>query len=126
MPIDYRMDHGVTVVGNLAGVIHDASLHDASRDLDALLDAGHRKFIFELSGVGSLGPSALGLLMTLTRQIRKRSGEVVFARVGRSTMEVLETMQMDAHWDLYRTVPEAIASFGPSEPEGNADELPSS
>ncbi|MEW4570191.1 STAS domain-containing protein [Tautonia sp. JC769] len=122
MPIDSRVDRGVTIVGNLAGVIHDASLHDAARDLDELLDEGRRRFVFELSGVGPIGPSALGLLMTLTRQIRKRSGEVVFARVGRSTREVLETMQMDAHWDLFRTVPEAIASFGPPEPDDDAEE----
>ncbi|WP_158633550.1 STAS domain-containing protein [Tautonia sociabilis] len=124
MPIDYRDEGAVTIVGNVAGVLSDARHFDAARDLDALLDQGRRRFVIELSGVGSPGPTALGLLMTLVRQIRRRGGEVAFARVGRSTMQVFEEMQMDAHVDLFRTVAEAVQFLRPlgEEPSGCDDQ----
>jgi anti-anti-sigma factor len=111
MPIDYRMDGDIVIIGNVSGVITDVSTFDAARDLDALLDLGHRRLVLELSGVGTLGPTGLGLLMTLVRQIRRRGGEVVFSRVGRSTQRVFEEMQLDAHVDLFRTTPEALGFF---------------
>ena len=51
--------------------------------------------------------------MSLTRQIRKNRGEVVFARVGRSTLQVFEEMQLDADVDLFRTVAEALEFYRP-------------
>ncbi|QDV36583.1 STAS domain-containing protein [Tautonia plasticadhaerens] len=116
MPIDYRRDGDVVIIGNVAGVISDASTFDAARDLDALLDLGHRRFVLELSGVGTPGPTALGALMTLARQVRRREGEVVFSRVGRSTLRLFEEMQLDAHVDLFRSTPEALAFLRRSDP----------
>ena len=57
MPIDYRLDGDVAIVGNIAGVINSGRHFDASRDLDELLELGLRRFVFELSGVGTPGPT---------------------------------------------------------------------
>jgi anti-anti-sigma regulatory factor len=123
MPIDYRADGDILIIGNVSGVINDVTTFDAARDLDAMLDLGHRRFVLELSGVGTPGPTGLGLLMTLVRQVRRRGAEVVFSRVGRSTQQAFEEMQLDAHVDLFRTTPEALSFFRRSDrPPGHPDD----
>ena len=111
MPIDVRIVHEVAVVGNLAGLLNTPSHVDTAREIDLVLDDGHRMFIFELRGVGTPGPMALGVLATLTRRIRQRGGDVVLARVGRSTAQFLEELRMDAEWEIFRGLPEALDYF---------------
>ena len=70
------------------------------------------------------GSSFVGLLMTITRRIQRRSGEVVLAHLSRQTTEMLETMQMEDFWDVFPNVKDAVAFFHedqniplPEEPE---------
>ena len=124
MPIDVRIVHDVAVVGNLAGLLNTPSHVDAARAIDLVLDEGHRMFIFELRGVGAPGPMALGVLATLTRRIRHRGGDVVLARVGRATARFLEEMRMDAEWEIFRGLPEAIEFFRRLDPAPDSGDDP--
>lgn len=114
MPIDYRIDRDVAIIGNLAGAMHESSPVDAGRDLDTLLDLGYHRFVFEMRGVGPSGPGALGVLVSLSRRVETRGGTVLLARVGRAFAEQLEELRLDAHWDTFKTVEEAILFFGPT------------
>ena len=49
------------------------------------------------------------LLTTLTRQIRRRGGEVVLANLSRGVRDFVDEMQMDAFWDVFDDVDEARA-----------------
>src|SRR5579885_2974770 len=107
MPLNIRFDGDVAVLSNFARLMNDPRYVDASRDLGDLLERGSRRFVIDLTGVRETGASFLGLLMTLTRRIRQRDGEVVLAHPSRE-MEafLLDEMRMEEYWDIWPSVQE--------------------
>ena len=113
MPISVRYEGDVAVLGNFARLMNDPRHVDALRDVRALLDEGCRRFVLDLGGVRDVGTSALALLTTLTRLIRQYDGDAVLAHAGPRVAAFLETMRMDAYWDFFPTVDDALAFLGP-------------
>ena len=70
-------------------------------------DGNGRMFVIELRGVGETGEPLLGLLVTMTRQIRRHGGEVVLAGVSREMGRFLDEMRLEDFWDVFRGVEEA-------------------
>ena len=114
MVLNIRLDGDVAVLSNIGGLLNDPRHFDAARDVREVLDGGCRKFIIEMANIRELGPTALGLLMTITRQIRQDGGEVVLARPGKVVVEFIEEMRMEDYWDLFPDLDEAKASFRPT------------
>jgi [ribosomal protein S5]-alanine N-acetyltransferase len=109
MPVHIRVDGGVVVLSHFGALMNDPRHFDAARDVQELLDQGHRRFVLELRGVGELGPGGIGLLVTITRLVRRHDGEVVLARPGRGLRRILEEMRLDAYWEVCEGVEEAKA-----------------
>jgi anti-anti-sigma factor len=107
MPLNVRIDGDTVILSNFARLLNDPRHFDAARDVRELLDQGHKKFILELRGIREPGSAALGLFTTLTRQIRQAGGDAVLASLSKDTAEYLETMRMDAFWDVYPSVADA-------------------
>src|SRR5262249_3912816 len=107
MPINIRDDGDVTVLSNFGRLLNDPRHFDAGRDVRGLLDEGRRKFVLDRGTLREVGATALGLLTTLTRQIRQAGGEAVLANVSRSAGRFLDEMRMDAYWDVFDSVEEA-------------------
>src|SRR4051812_38150937 len=91
--------------------MNDPRYSDAGLVVRELLAEGARAFVIELRGVGETGAPLLGVLMTMTREIRRQGGEVVLAGLNRGMEKFLEEMQMDEFWDVYRNVGEAKEHF---------------
>jgi anti-anti-sigma factor len=111
MAVNILINSDVVVLSNFNRIMNDPRYVDAGRDIEELLEQGHRQFVMDLGGVHETGSSFLGLLMTITRRIQRRGGDTVMAHLSRQMEEFLETMQMDGFWDVYPTVSEAVASF---------------
>ncbi|HKM54456.1 MAG TPA: anti-sigma factor antagonist, partial [Isosphaeraceae bacterium] len=79
MALNVRLDGDIAILSNFARLMNDPAYVDAARDVRELLDQGIRNFILELAGVREIGDSFLGLLMTITREIRRAGGEAVIA-----------------------------------------------
>ena len=71
--------------------------------------------VIELAGVKETGSSFLGVLMTITREIRGAGGEAVLAHPSRDVEKHLAMMQMDDYWDVFGTVDEAKGFFRRNE-----------
>jgi anti-anti-sigma factor len=115
MPLNVRIDGDVAILSNFARLMNDPRYVDASRDVDDLLDQGLRQFVIELAGVHETGASFLGVLVTITREIRRGGGEVVLAHLSRGVEKYLAMMQMDEYWDVFTSVDEAVRSLSPPE-----------
>src|ERR1700733_8617400 len=111
MPINVRFEGPVAILSNIARLMNDPRHFDAIKEVDDLLDQGHRAFIIELREVGTIGPAGLGLLTTITREVRRRGGEVALAGVRRALENYLEEMRMDTYWDVLENVQEAKQSL---------------
>jgi anti-anti-sigma factor len=114
MPMNIWEANGVVVLSNFARLMNDPRHFDAGRDLREYLDRGDRAFVLDLTGLRDLGSSVLGLLTTLTRQIRTEGGEAVLANVSPATEKSLDEMRMDIYWDVFPSIDEAAASFAPA------------
>jgi anti-anti-sigma regulatory factor len=108
MAIQVRFAGEVVVLSGIARLMNDPRHFDAARDVRELLEQGHRRFVLELGGVRETGPTVLGLLTTLTRQIRNEGGEAVLANLTPPMEKFLESMQMDSYWDVFEDPQEAI------------------
>lgn len=111
MVLNVSLDGDVAILSNFGGLLNDPRHFEAGRDVRALLDQGVRKFILEMSNIRELGETALGLLMTITRQVRQSDGEIVLAKPGKGVVEFLAEMRMDDYWDIEATVDEALNSL---------------
>jgi anti-sigma B factor antagonist len=112
MPVNIRFEGDVAVLSNFARLMNDPRYVDALQDVGELLDQGLRRFVIDLSGVRETGASFLGLLMTLTRRIRRDQGEVVLAHPSREMEKfLLDEMQMEEFWDVFPGVQEAVEFY---------------
>jgi anti-anti-sigma factor len=115
MALNVRLDGDIAILSNFARLMNDPAYVDAARDVRELLDQGIRNFIVELAGVRETGDSFLGVLMTITREIRRAGGEAVIAHPSRDVEEHLEMMRLDDYWDVFDTVALATDFFHPGE-----------
>lgn len=111
MVLNIRVDGDVAILSNLGRMMNDPRYVDASGDVRELLDRGIRSFVIELAGIRETGKALLGVLMTITRDVRKAGGEVVLSHPSREIEEHLAMMQMDDFWDVFPTVSAAIEFF---------------
>jgi anti-sigma B factor antagonist len=111
VPVNIRIDDDIVVLSNFARLMNDPRHFDASRNVQDLIDQGRRKFIFELRDVGEMGASGVGLLVTLTRLVRKHQGDVVLAAPSRAMEKLLDELQMDTFWEVFDSTQAAEESF---------------
>ena len=110
MPLKIRVDRDVVILSNLRRLMNDPRYVDASRDMRDMLDQGFRKFILDLGGVRETGSGFLGLLITMTRDVRQHGGELVLADLSQDMEKFINEMRMDDYWDVFPNV-EAARQF---------------
>ena len=111
MPLNIRIEGDVVVLSNFARLMNDPRYVDANADVGDLLDQGLQSFILDLGGVREPGSSLFGLLITLTRRIRRRGGQAALAHPHPKMEEFLSMMRMEDYWDVFANVQEARAFF---------------
>ena len=111
MALNIRTQDGVTVLSNFGRLMNDPKHFDAAADVHDRLDLGEREFVLEMNGVHETGGSFLGLLMTITREIRKRGGDVVLARPSPAIRRLVLDMHLDDFWDVFDDLDEAVAFY---------------
>jgi anti-anti-sigma factor len=110
MPLQVRFQDDQAILSNIGRMMNDPRYGDARREVRELLDGGCRRFIIEVRDVRDTGSSLLGVLVSLTRQVREQGGEVVLAHPSRALTKYLDEMQMEDYWDIFDSVDDAIAS----------------
>ena len=111
MALNIRVDGDVTILSNFGRIMNDPRHVDAPIAVQDRLDEGDRNFVMEMNNVSETGAAFLGLLMTITRVIRKRRGDVVLAHPSPAVRRLVDDMRMDDFWDVSDTVEEAKAFY---------------
>lgn len=111
MTLHIRIQDDVAIVDNFRWMMNDPRYTSAATDVRELLEQGFRKFIFEMTNVREVGDAFLGLLMTLTREIRKVRGEVVLAHATREVRNALERVRLEDYWDSFPRVSDAESFY---------------
>lgn len=111
MAVHIRVENDVVIVSNFGRLMDDPRHFDAAKDVGEMIEQGFRNFALELKGVNEMGDSGMGLLITITRTIRKASGDVVLISPSRSMQRILTDMQLDDYWDVVPNVDAAAEYF---------------
>ena len=72
--------------------------------------------VIDLSATHHLGSKAVSILVNAWRITRGRKGRIAFCRLNPYSREILRTLQLDRHWEVYETREEAVRTL-----KGSAD-----
>ena len=93
---------GQLIVGNrqeLKSVIQDA------------VDRGDRKFLIDFSQTGYIDSSGLGALVSLSKKVRERGGELRLAGLNEDLRSLFELTKLDTLFAIADTPEQALAGF---------------
>ena len=76
-----------------------------------LISEGERRVIIDMTEVSYMDSSGLGVLVGSLKNLKKSKGEMKIAGVKGEIMNVFEITRLNTFFDMYNTVPEALANF---------------
>lgn len=94
--------------GKIVGGPDATMLNDQVHEL---LEAGHKKFIVNLSGVEWMNSSGLGILISGITTIRNAGGELKLAAMTDKIKRLLVITKLLAVFESYNSVDEAVAKY---------------
>ncbi len=67
--------------------------------------------VIDLATTHHLGSKAVSILVEAWRQLRARKGRIAFCRLNPYSREILRTLHLDRHWEVYDTRENAISAL---------------
>ncbi|MCY1138295.1 STAS domain-containing protein [Actinoplanes sp. Pm04-4] len=107
--VSARPGRGCTVVG-VRGDLDMATSPRLQNSLQELIDAGDRRVVVDLAGVGFMDSSALGALVVTYKALREAGGRLALAAAGPGVRYVLSITSVDQVIELYDSVEAAEAA----------------
>lgn len=100
---------GKTMVVTLGGRLDGLSAPDLTRELEALILAGHRRLLLDLAGVPYISSAGLRVLLVILKKIRPAGGELVLAGARPLVEETLKSSGLDKIFIRAASVEEWLA-----------------
>ncbi len=82
-----------------------------SQTLHSLMDQGKKNVIVDMSRVGFISSSGLGILISGLTSLRKAGGDLKLAAISNKMEGLLSITKLDQIFDQYNSVEQAEASF---------------
>lgn len=101
---------GVTVFV-LQGRVDSAGAGELDRALQAAVAEGHHRLILDMAAVSYINSAGLRTLADILTQCRDHGGNVRLVALNPKVERVFKIIGFDKFFDIYATVPEAIAAF---------------
>lgn len=92
----------------LAGELDIGTSDRLETELDALLDGGARRIVFDMLGITFLGSVGLGLLTRAAKRTRAIGGECVVVSDDPRILRVFEITGLDRIFTIERSLMEAV------------------
>jgi len=80
--------------------------------VEGRIEAGHHKLILDCDGLSYISSMGLGMLVRVHSRMKKVGGDVKLANLHGTVAEILQLVKLDRVFHIYRSVDEAVASFG--------------
>jgi anti-sigma B factor antagonist len=106
------LPHEIKVV-RLTGELNSETADYFFGCMDELIDAGTRRMIIDCRDLKFVSSMGLAMMLGAHHRLAKHGGDVKLAYVESAVAKVLETVRLDRVLDIYPTVIEAQAAFGP-------------
>jgi len=119
-PFESKIIDGDILAIVLQGDLDSVSAPEFDRQIQAHLDAGHKKIIIDCRKMGYISSLGIGTLVALQTKLRRRGGEVKLAAIFGRAMEVMRLVRLDKMFYIYGDLEFARESFYPKTEEPKA------
>lgn len=93
-------------------ILDEVNIMQIGRQLESLVeDADKPKLLLDFSTVEHMSSSALGVLITLHKHIREKSGQLRLCCIGPAIYEIFAITRLDSIFQIFESRQEAIKSF---------------
>jgi anti-sigma B factor antagonist len=112
MKLDVKQADGVTVLrvkGNLIGGTETFAIHDKVKQL---LAEKTIRMVIDLSGVGMINSTGLGMLMGCYTSAVNAGGDIKLAGISEKVKNIFVITKLITIFDVHESVQEAVEAFG--------------
>jgi len=108
-----RQDEGVSVVGfEDRKILEELTINAIGEKLAELVDADPvPKIMLDFQNVEHLSSAALGMLITLNRQLGDRQGQLVLTNIRPQIYEVFKITRLNKLFNIQDTIADAFKQF---------------
>jgi anti-sigma B factor antagonist len=92
-------------------ILDELQISEIGQGISALVDTGANKLVLDFSNVDHLSSSALGMLITVKRQLDSAKGQLKLCYIRSQILQIFQITRLDALFDIYASDVEALASF---------------
>jgi anti-sigma B factor antagonist len=110
MEIKRREEDGVTVL-SFAGEFDAFNLPKISDGIDALVQKGRTRLVFNLAGLKFINSSALGYLIKTHKSLREYEGELTISEPSKFFQTTIATLGIDQIFKIFATDDAAVGYF---------------
>jgi len=110
MRIDRNSD-GDVVILSFAGEFDTSNLPTVAEQIDAFIDEGGTRFVFNLRLLKFINSSALGYLVKTAKRLREIDGELVLSEPSKFVQTTIKTLGIDQIFKIFPEDGEAVKYF---------------
>lgn len=108
MSFNMRRLGQVTVV-EVVGQLIVGNRQELKRMIQAEVEAGTRRFVVDFAMTGYIDSSGLGILVSLSKEIREVGGHLRLASLSEDLRTLFELTKLDTLFDICGTLEEAVS-----------------
>jgi len=112
MQISHQVkDDGITVVRVSGRVMLGSEGGKIDKVLDELIGQGHRRFIFDISGVAHMDSTGIGRFVSALNKVREAGGKLRMAGATGGVREGFRVTRLDTIFEFFPDVNSATQGF---------------
>jgi anti-sigma B factor antagonist len=93
-------------------ILEELSIQEIGEELNRLADTqGGIRMLLNFKNVDHLSSAALGMLITLNKKIKERSGVLKLSDINRQIFEVFKITRLNRVFDIHETADQALSGF---------------
>lgn len=93
-------------------ILEELSIQEIGEELDRLVESEPGiKLLLNFQNVDHLSSAALGMLITLNKKIKERSGLLKLSNINRQIFEVFKITRLNRVFDIHESANEALSVF---------------
>ncbi len=93
-------------------ILEELSIQEIGEELDELVESEPGvKLLLNFKNVDHLSSAALGMLITLSKKIKERDGDLKLSDINRQIFEVFKITKLNRVFDIHDNADDAMAAF---------------
>lgn len=93
-------------------ILEELSIHEIGEELRKLVESEPRiKLLLDFGNVDHLASAALGMLITLHKEVQAKVGTLKLANINKQIFQVFRITRLDRVFEIHNTSDDALAAF---------------